>query len=99
MKKTAFLINTSRGGLVDHSALARALAADEIAGAALDVQDPEPPDLSQSPFNHPRVIVTPHAAFASSRSVAELRRRATEHVAQCLRGEVPDTVVNRDALH
>ncbi len=104
MKNTAFLINTSRGGLVDHDALAKALETQEIAGAALDVQDPEPPDLNQPPFNHARVIVTPHAAFASSRSVAELRRRATEHVAQCLQGELrlqgelPAHVVNRAAL-
>ena len=98
MKNTAFLINTSRGGLIDHDALAKALEAQEIAGAALDVQDPEPPDLNQPPFNHARVIVTPHAAFASTRSVAELRRRATEHVAQCLQGQLPAHVVNRDAL-
>ena len=98
MKNTAFLINTARGGLVDHSALARALAEGEIAGAALDVQYPEPPDLHQPPFDDPRVIVTPHAAFASSRSLAELRRRATQHVAQCLRGDIPEQVVNRDAI-
>ena len=98
MKNTAFLINTSRGGLVDHDALAKALETQEIAGAALDVQDPEPPDLNQPPFNHARVIVTPHAAFASTRSVAELRRRATEHVAQCLQGQLPAHVVNRAAL-
>ena len=98
MKPTAFLINTARGGLVDHSALARTLAEGGIAGAALDVQDPEPPDLCQPPYNDPRVIVTPHAAFASRRSLAELRRRATEHVAQCLRGDVPEDVVNRKEL-
>lgn len=66
MKSTAFVINTSRGGLVDHAALAQALAEDRLAGAALDVQDPEPPQLSTPPWNDPRVIVTPHVRATSS---------------------------------
>src|SRR5262249_38064102 len=68
MKPTAYLINTARGGLIDTAALAATLAANRLAGAALDVQDPEPPDLSQPPYNDPRVIVTPHAAFVSLES-------------------------------
>ena len=98
MKPTAFLINTSRGGLVDHAALAAALAANRLAGAALDVQDPEPPDLSQPPYNDPRVIVTPHAAFYSEESVAELRRRAAHQVGVRLAGGRPENVVNPAVL-
>lgn len=98
MKPTAYLINTSRGGLVDHDALAAALERGELAGAALDVQTPEPPDLDSPPYNHRRVIVTPHAAFVSVESVAELRHRATQHVAQVLQGDVPNNVVNRESL-
>ena len=94
MKPTAFLINTSRGGLVDHDALAAALAADRLAGAALDVHDPEPPDLSLPLYRDPRVIVTPHAAFYSEESVAELRRRAARQVGVRLAGGVPENVVN-----
>jgi D-3-phosphoglycerate dehydrogenase len=94
MKPTAYLINTSRGGLVDHAALAEALAAGQIAGAALDVQDPEPPDLSQPPYNDPRVIVTPHAAFVSSQATHELRTRVGRQAAAFLRGETPENVVN-----
>ena len=51
----------------DHAALCAALNAGQLAGAALDVQETEPPDLSQPPYNDPRVIVTPHAAGGSPR--------------------------------
>jgi D-3-phosphoglycerate dehydrogenase len=98
MKPAAYLINTARGGLVDHAALAEALAAGKLAGAALDVQESEPPDLSLPPYNDPRVIVTPHAAFYSEESVADLRRRASEQVAIRLRGGVPENVVNPEVL-
>lgn len=98
MKPTAFLINTARGGLVDHRALAAALAAGKLAGAALDVQDREPADLSQPPYNDPRVIVTPHAAFYSSESVEELRRRVAHQVGVRLTGGRPENVVNPEVL-
>src|SRR3954471_4610435 len=98
MKPTAFLINTARGGLVDHQALAAALENEQIAGAALDVQEREPPDLSQPPYNDPRVIITPHAAFYSQESVAELRRRVAHQVGQRLTGKRPKNVVNPDVL-
>ena len=98
LKPTAYLINTSRGGVVDHAALAEALAAGRLAGAALDVQEKEPPDLSQPPYNDPRVIVTPHAAFYSEESVAELRRRVAEQVVARLLGEIPENVVNPEVL-
>ena len=98
MKPTAFLINTSRGGLVDHVALARALAAGQVAGAALDVQSPEPPDLSVPPYSDPRVIITPHVAFCSSDSTLELRTRVARQVATFLSGGQPDNVVNPTVL-
>ncbi len=94
MKPTAFLINTARGALVDHEALAAALGRGALAGAALDVQDPEPPDLARAPWNDPRVIVTPHAAFASVEAVESLRRRASRQVAAALSGDTPENVVN-----
>lgn len=98
MQPSAYLINTARGGLVDHTALADAIAAGRLAGAALDVQDPEPPDLTQPPFSDPRVIVTPHAAFVSEESLIELRTRATRQVAACLSGQTPPNVVNPECL-
>jgi D-3-phosphoglycerate dehydrogenase len=98
MKPAAYLVNTSRGGLVDHAALAAALDKGQLAGAALDVQDPEPPDMSQPPYNDPRVLVTPHAAFSSTQSVNELRFRVAHQVAATLRGETPENVVNPEVL-
>jgi D-3-phosphoglycerate dehydrogenase / 2-oxoglutarate reductase len=95
MKPTAYLINTARGAVVDEAALAAALSAGHLAGAALDVQQHEPPDLNWPPFNDPRVIVTPHAAFYSVESVNELRERVSRQVAQVLLGETPENVVNR----
>ncbi|MEE2642184.1 MAG: C-terminal binding protein [Planctomycetota bacterium] len=94
MKPTAFLVNTARGGIIDHRALADALHQNQIAGAALDVQSPEPPDLSTAPYNDPRVIVTPHAAFVSEESLADLRRRASQQVLDRLSGKTPESIVN-----
>ena len=98
MKSGAYLINTARGGLVDHAALAEALARGHLHGAALDVQDPEPPPLDQPPFNDPRVIVTPHVAFMSETSVADLRRRVATQVVVALKGGRPENIVNSEVL-
>jgi D-3-phosphoglycerate dehydrogenase / 2-oxoglutarate reductase len=94
MKPTAYLINTSRGGLVDPAALWDALQKDQIAGAALDVFEPEPPNLSDPLYCDERVIVTPHAAFVSAESLIAMRTQAMEQVVQALRGERPNNVVN-----
>lgn len=94
MKPTAYLINTARGALVDHDALAAALDAGELAGAALDVQDPEPCDLTIAPYNDPRVIVTPHAAFVSLESLENMRSRVSQQVVDCLQGKTPENVRN-----
>lgn len=98
MKPSAFLVNTSRGGLVDHPALAAAIEAGDIAGAALDVQDREPPDLSQPPYNDPRVIVTPHTAFVSSDAITELRTRVARQAVDFLQGRTPEQIVNPSVL-
>ena len=98
MKPGAYLINTARGGLIDNEALAAALASDRLAGAALDVQEPEPPDLAIPPWNDPRVIVTPHAAFVSAEALIDLRTRASRQVATLLAGGRPENVVNPQVL-
>lgn len=94
MKPTAYIINTSRGGLVDAAALWEALQKNAIAGAALDVFEPEPPDLAQPLYQDERVITTPHAAFVSLESLDEMRTQAMNQVVQGLRGERPDNLVN-----
>jgi D-3-phosphoglycerate dehydrogenase / 2-oxoglutarate reductase len=78
MKRGAVLVNTSRGGLVDPLALVRALDSGRLAGAALDVLDPEPPAADEPLLRDERIIVTPHAAFYSEESLAELKRRVAE---------------------
>lgn len=98
MKPSAYLINTARGGLVDHQALAAALEAGQLAGAALDVQEAEPPDLSQPPYSDSRVIVTPHAAFVSVESLGNLRQRTARQIVDMLSGQRPENVVNPSVL-
>ena len=95
MKPHAFLINTARGDIVDERALFRALTEGWIAGAAVDVlaQEPPPPDYQLVSLDN--IIVTPHAAFYSERSIQELRRRATREVVRVLQGLEPASPVNR----
>jgi D-3-phosphoglycerate dehydrogenase len=70
MKKTAFLVNTARGGVVDEKALLKALNNGDIAGVALDVFENEPP-LEWGLVKHPRLVATPH--LASSTREAQVR--------------------------
>jgi len=98
MKPSAFLINTSRGALVDQTALARALSERWIAGAGLDVLRAEPPDPDDPLLGLDTAIVTPHASFYSEESTADLQRRGARCVLDILRGEVPETVVNPEVL-
>lgn len=67
MKPDAYLIVVSRGGIVDEDALAEALRNDQLAGAALDVTKPEPPNPDSPLWDCPRLLLTPHTAGASAR--------------------------------
>ena len=98
MKPTAFLVNTSRGGLVDEQAVAAALEAGRLGGAALDVLVQEPPPADHPLRQAPNVILTPHLAFYSREAVVELQTKAAEEVARALRGEPPRSPVNREVL-
>lgn len=98
MKPGALLVNTSRGGLIDHEALHDAIRGGRLGGAALDVFDPEPPDLSHPLFRHERVIATPHAGFLSRESLVELRTRAAQQIADVLGNRRPKHIVNEAEL-
>ena len=98
MKPTAWLVNTARGPLVNTVALVNALERGALGGAVLDVTEPEP-----LPADHPLrtrddVVLTPHTAFASDGSLAELASRAATNVADVLRGRLPSAVANPQVL-
>jgi D-3-phosphoglycerate dehydrogenase len=98
MKPTAFLINTARGDLVNGKDLLEALDQKLIAGAALDVFSPEPPDPCSPLLQHPRMVVTPHAAFNSQESLVDLRQTAARQMADVLCGRTPSHIVNPQVL-
>jgi D-3-phosphoglycerate dehydrogenase len=88
MKRSAVLVNTSRGPLVQFGALRAALEAGEIAGAALDVFETEPPTLPSPAV--PNLLATPHMAFYSEEALAESQVKAATQVVKVLSGEPPD---------
>ena len=98
MKPSAYLINTARGACVDDDALAAALQAGELAGAALDVLWPEPLPAGHPLYALDNVILTPHTAFMSKVSEEEVREKACLEVVRGLRGETPHYVVNPEVL-
>jgi C-terminal binding protein len=105
MKKSALLINTARGAVVDTHALADALDRGLIAGAGIDVLPQEPPDTSEPLIrlwqqSDPVVnlIITPHTAFYSEEGSVEMRSKAAQEVARVLRGERPRNCVNQEWL-
>jgi len=97
MKPDALLVNTARGPVVDEAALARALDAKQLAGAALDVLEQEPPVASPL-FGRDNVVLTPHTSFYSVESLEELQTKAAEEVVRVLSGEPPRNPVNPEVL-
>jgi D-3-phosphoglycerate dehydrogenase len=97
MKLSAYLINTARGGLVDQGALYEALSAGRLAGAALDVTDPEPIRPDDPLLTLGNVIVTPHSAHASIPALMAVLMRPAEEMIRVLRGEWPVGLINPEA--
>ncbi len=98
MKPTAYLVNTSRGPIVDQAALTEALTARRIAGAGLDVLTQEPPDPDDPLLKLDNVIVTPHALCWTDQCFAGIGAADVKAVTEVMRGREPAGVVNRAVL-
>jgi len=98
MKNTAYLVNTSRGGVVDQKALYNALKSGQIAGAALDVMEEEPPKANEPLLTLDNVIITAHTAYYSEASEIELRKQSFREVVRVLEGGQPKNWVNRKEM-
>lgn len=98
MKPTASLVNTARGPIVDLAAVTAALQAGALAGAGLDVVYPEPLPADSPLYSAPTVILTPHSAYYSERSVEIVRRETLNEALAVLRGRRPHTVANPAVL-
>lgn len=97
MKPTAFLVNTSRGPVVDIPALVAAVQAERIAGAGIDVLPVEPCPVDDPVLHDPRIVVTPHLAASSVEAVRDVRIRGAEEALRVLNGNPPKYPVNNPA--
>ena len=93
MPRGAYLINTARGQLVDTAALLSALEDGQLAGAAIDVLPVEPPTPAAPAPHHPRLIVTPHAAWFSAHAEGEVVRSGAMSLRAVLEGREPHGIV------
>ncbi len=93
MPPGGYLVNVSRGGLVDVDALLAALDSGHLAGAALDVLPQEPPPPDHPALRHPKLLLSPHAAFYSTESDEEMRRESIRNIIDWARSGRPNFVV------
>jgi glyoxylate reductase len=93
MKRTAYLVNTARGGVVDEAALVRALGEGGIAGAALDVFETEPA-IGSALRALPNVVLTPHVGGSADEALTRMMELALQNVTQVLSGAEPVCRVN-----
>ena len=98
MKPTAFLLNFSRGEVVDEKALCEALKSGVIAGAAIDVYDPEPPLKDNPLFALENILLSPHSAALTQECVIRMATGAAEGVVDVLSGKRPQFVVNPEVF-
>ena len=98
MKPTAYLVNTARGPIVDTDALARALEAGELAGAALDVTDPEPLPAHHPLLSAPNLLVVPHVGSATHATRERMAEMAVDNLLAGLAGEPMPHSVNAAEL-
>jgi D-3-phosphoglycerate dehydrogenase len=93
MKATAYVINVSRGGIVDEAALLEAVRNGAVAGGALDTFVKEPLPADDPLIGEPRILLSPHVAWLSDEAAVDLRRLATKEMVMILKGEEPTTRV------
>ena len=93
MKKTAFLINCSRGGTVDEESLSKVLTEGKIAGAGIDVFEKEPPENSPL-LKLNNVVLTPHIGANTKEGQIRAGTICAEQIIKVLKGETPDFCVN-----
>ncbi|WP_420404700.1 hydroxyacid dehydrogenase [Nisaea sp.] len=99
MKKTAVLVNTARGGLIDEEALFDALSSGDIASAGLDVFAVEPPKSDHPLFQLDNIIVSPHSAGVTEQSILRMAYQTAENVLNVLDGKAnPDVIINKQVL-
>jgi D-3-phosphoglycerate dehydrogenase len=98
MKKTAFLINTSRGATVDTEALYHACRDGEIAGAAIDVTEQEPLPAGSPLRTLNNLIITPHIAWYTEEAIATLKEKLAQEIIRVYEGGQPVNIVNRNSL-
>jgi len=96
MKEAAILVNTGRGPLVDRAALYEALKSGQIAGAALDVTDPEPLSPDDPLLSLENLVIAPHIASASLATRAHMAMLAAENLLAALGGRIPKHAANRE---
>jgi len=94
MQAGSYIVNVSRGALIDEAALLEALRSGHVAGAALDVFDPEPPQADNPLFTLPNTICTPHIGSYTEAGLLRMQVMACEQIASALRGERPTNLVN-----
>ena len=99
MKPTSFLINFSRGEVVDEKALCMALRSGVIAAAAIDVYDPEPPLKDNPIFALENILLSPHSAALTEECVIRMATGAAEGIVDVLSGKKPQYIVNPDVYH
>ena len=97
MKPGSYLINASRGGVVDEGALIKVLQEGHLAGAGLDVFDPEPPLADNPLLKMNNVVLTPHIASNTDAGMAAMQAGTVENIVNVLKGERPTWVANPEA--
>jgi len=99
MKPTAFLINTSRGGIIDEVALANALKNKQIGGSALDVFEVEKPFAPDHPLlSAPNIVLTPHLGASTREAQVNVSVDVAHQIRDTLNGRVPHSAVNLAGL-